>query len=589
MGFSVPQTLAKNFVCVALAISLSGCISVPKNGQELAAQIQTQLNDAGVRPSDTGRVAVRNKDQRVQRAMAQAQVPQPRANLMRTRPAASTLRLFAQGSASGSELIKELKAIREAAASQRSGRAVASFIGAGTSGKPGANKLSLKEAGYIALDAVLDQVVINLSHKALDGYLAELTTDQKDRLFSQNIKLPNPQSLSPEAQQRILTMAAIVVATRATKGVLESAQSDFSGLESNYAKLLNQREEAAKLLYTALQDGSESARSFRAPLTSGFGDRLAKMSIREFSGDFAAQNLAIEFIRKTQPENYNQYRADVADTMLRTRAYVKTVAGAAAFGGLLAIYGKEVSKIARSDDGPQVVGTLPFIWDFVTEAPTLLKLSTDVAINGVGVDIGKSLFPKRFKVTRPDGTEEKLSDADAVFDFLKGSEAQPLFERALFTDDSHGLMSRLWQCEPGEAGRLIDMATDEENRTAFSDAYLHVPDANFLFADSLSRSWGAKDRRLSGLPMQLLNRDHRRSSADSTMALSKIQKSVATGYTNWGDDELMKIMFSNREGDAATATMQLGDLSIRPIPSAQALFVYESLIDGCRSAPSRRT
>ena len=43
----------------------------------------------------------------------------------------------------------------------------------------------------------------------------------------------------------------------------------------------------------------------------------------------------------------------------------------------------------------------------------------------------------------------------------------------------------------------------------------------------------------------------------------------------------MRMIFANREGVAAQATLQLGELRIRPIPSAQSLFAYESLIDGC--------
>jgi hypothetical protein len=45
----------------------------------------------------------------------------------------------------------------------------------------------------------------------------------------------------------------------------------------------------------------------------------------------------------------------------------------------------------------------------------------------------------------------------------------------------------------------------------------------------------------------------------------------------------LRLIFANREGAAALATLQLGEVSLRPIPSMESIYIYESLIESCKS------
>ena len=41
------------------------------------------------------------------------------------------------------------------------------------------------------------------------------------------------------------------------------------------------------------------------------------------------------------------------------------------------------------------------------------------------------------------------------------------------------------------------------------------------------------------------------------------------------------MILANREGEVALATLQLGEVLVRPIPSMQSVYAYESLVDEC--------
>ena len=80
----------------------------------------------------------------------------------------------------------------------------------------------------------------------------------------------------------------------------------------------------------------------------------------------------------------------------------------------------------------------------------------------------------------------------------------------------------------------------------------------------------------------MLRRDHReRSDAANGVALGEAQRAATKGAANWNNDQLLRLILANREGVAAHATLQLGELLVRPVPSMQSVYAYESLIDEC--------
>ena len=81
---------------------------------------------------------------------------------------------------------------------------------------------------------------------------------------------------------------------------------------------------------------------------------------------------------------------------------------------------------------------------------------------------------------------------------------------------------------------------------------------------------------------ELLRNDHRtRSSATQGVAYGELQRDVTRGYAKWNSDQLLRLILANREGVAAHATLQLGEMRVRPVPSMQSVYAYESLIDEC--------
>jgi len=112
------------------------------------------------------------------------------------------------------------------------------------------------------------------------------------------------------------------------------------------------------------------------------------------------------------------------------------------------------------------------------------------------------------------------------------------------------------------------------------------PQSEATFAKSLGRKTGAS----SSLGEDLLQRDHRERTDARSRPIADVQKVVAgagdgaaaPGFRNWGDEQILRLIFVNREGSAQHAALQLGGVTIRPVPTAQSIYAYETLVDGCR-------
>lgn len=611
-----PAAAVWRLSAVAIGLFLAGCVSLPAN-KGSTQEAPPRAGDKGVTRGPVGPGEVRIAIEPAARAEEPPRSARPRP--VTSRPMAKLQALFSMGTVSGEDLLLELRAIRTAMAEQRTANATTALLGSlqlaaksgapgrtGTGGttKAGPNRTAkgqpapakgsgkasdvLTAAGLALLDALLDQYVATVAQAALDRHLASLI-GQTGALAEERIALPSPQGLSEGALQRTATMAALVVGMRLTNRVLGQAQKDFEGVEGEYSALLRQREASAGLLYELLMQRSAGdaqarqalERSLPAKDLAYLDARVTGLSLREFSADMGAQNLALAYLRQTDPRAAQGYEAASADAVKRTQAYVRTVSGVAAFGGLLAAYAREISKLSRSHDAQQVVAALPFVVEFIKEVPPLVKVAASVGANGVVVDVGAGMFPKRFRVADAAGSED-VSDAAAVYKQLKTRQADALLGSALFQDSSTGLLNRVWQCDARAAGFMLDQAVPDAQRSEFAQRYLAQDGADFLFADFFERPHRTGKAR--ELPLQLLGRDHRRNTSDATRSVAALQSQVAEGYGKWGDEQLMRLIFANREGSAAHATLQLGEVTVRPIPSAQSLYVYESLADRCRSA-----
>ncbi len=512
---------------------------------------------------------------------------------LNTRNAASLQRLYQKQNVNGRELIDELVAVRKAMKEKRSAMAVTQFMGSMEAGKsqlaagrlaPNLGRL-VGDSALKMVEALVAQQSQAIGYQALDDYLGFLIEDPK-LLGSERISLPSAQGLNPRQLQRGATMAALVVAARVTANVLKQAKADFASLETEYGALIQRREEAARLLYQALS-GPGAGTGFSGGDLDYLRDNLQRMSLQEFANDLGTQNLALEHLRRSNPSSFQSYQAQADGLTARTKGLLRTSSGALAFGAMLVNFSQSVVAVAKDKQAGEILGLMPMAFEFASAAPPIVRHVIEAGSQGAEVMLSSS---KRFRLVDANGKVDEYGDAEDVFKQLgRRGDARQLFDESLFRNGAPGLIYRLYQCDRLEAGRLIDTAVPSAERERFASAYLSAPDPRFSFANTFEtpRTGNTREQELGD---ELLRRDHRRSTDEGTRSFSALQQATTKGYASWGDEQLLRLVFANREGQAAHATLQLGDVRLRPVPNMQSIYVYESLVDGCRgqAAGARR-
>ena len=517
--------------------------------------------------------------------------------------------LYTKGTVSGADLFETLKAIKLEARAKRSAASWAAANAAfeqgaaqvAAGGMPNLNSL----AGDLAFKLVEEQMktmVATVSMQALDGFLQVLLDDTAG-LAAETIALPAGAGMTEVQGKRIVNMAAMIVAARLTEKMLDKANKDLSTLQTDYKGLIEQREKASNVLFAlidqrrnaqrnrddaALASAEGTLKSALSPAEITFIDnQLLNMKAGDFAKDMAAQNFALKVLQRTQPDVFAQYRVKADDVVVRTNSYVKTVTGVAAFGGLLLTFSKQMVELGREKNMPNLLQAMPLGIDFVRAAVPAAKLSVETALNGFVLQPASGFGgffggkPKAFVMINGDKREE-FSNASEVFAALDKQGANDLFTGALFRNDTPGWLSGIYECDAAETGRMLDSAVPGDQRDAFAKTYLNQADASgFSFMNTLTLPAATpRERRLA---QELLQRDHRRSTNDATNALATVQGTVAEKYTSWGNPQLLRLVFANRDGArAAEATVEVGQIAIRPIPSADSVYAYESHTDACK-------
>jgi hypothetical protein len=505
-------------------------------------------------------------------------------SLMVTRSDAALLALFTKGSVSGTELAEELKAMRALMRAKRSPAATGAFLG---TADPAAAadagfdpKALLVKQGLNYVEGKLKPYAASVGLSDLDRHMGAMIDDPK-KLAQEKIELPSPQGLTPRQMQRIATMAAIVVATRITGQVLKKAKSEFANIETDYLKLLDRREKTASLLYGVLLGGAAGATELDGLYAAGdlkfLRDNVTRMSVKEFANDMGAQNLAMRFLQKSDPAAYADYKARSDGTLSSTRGYIGATAGGAAFAGLLVAFVQQSMAMFRDKQGMEMLSAFPVALLFLKELPPVVEAAWAAGAAGIVEVPMKS--GKRFRVFAAEGAKPlELNQSAEVFAAMKKhGEAEPIFTEALFRNGGDGLLYKLYRCDRAEAGRMLDTAVPLEERDKFASGYIAKDVERYSFVNAFTAP--GENTREQELGDELLRDDQRKVARRRELGL--MQRTVSEGYGRWHNEQLLRMIFANREGGAAQATLQLGDLRIRPVPSAQSLYAYESLIDGC--------
>jgi len=524
---------------------------------------------------------------------AAAQMP-PTSALPALRPEESVKRLIAKGTVTGSDLLEELRDLRLAASDRKARLALAGTVGsASATAMDQKNHLLMDTEGKV-LDlfmTALKEQIATASYAAATQFIETLAGDA-NVLDKETIELPkSAANMKLPQQQSLLTMAALVIAARVTHRGLDAAQKDFKSIESEFEALLDRRQKTAALMADVL-DRRRKAKAAKdeaevrhmeadlgqwlSPADLAFIDSFGEdRPLRDFSNDLGMQNLALQFLRHSDPKAYADFRTQTDGLVARSRAYLRTMTGIAAFGGFVALFTQDVVNATRDKDPGETLTVMPFAFQFAREAGPLVKLSVQTLYTGVVIE--PSRFSHNYRLVRGAKIEE-LRHAKNVFEAINTAGQGSTFADALFRNGAPGFIYHVYLCDPVEAGHLIDKAVPGKSREQFAESYLHATDSSgFLFANALADEPGAHAVKLAE---PLLSRDQRvRAEA---VPLGEVQKLIAANYTEWDDSQLMRVVLSNSEG--SYAQMQVGDTLVRLIPSMATVYAYESYADSCRRA-----
>lgn len=511
-----------------------------------------------------------------------------------TRSPQALFLLMKKGRVSGNELLDEMKTMRLAVQKERSATAIAAFNGSVEkfNNAPAAAKTSAAVGGMVAnaaLEAVMSMLkeqALSVSYQALDQHMALLIDDPR-ALQQQFVMLPDPSKMNVVQQQRAVTIAAILVMTRATNRILENARKDFVGVEAEYLQLLDRREKAAALLYQALASAGSDAVALPglSPRDVDFlRNGLARMPMTEFAHDLGAQNLALAYLERTNPGAFGEYKVQSQEVLGRARGVLRLTSGAVAFSAMLAIFSQQMGAVMRGKSTDEITALVPMGLDFMREVPALLRVAMDAGAEGAKLPFTAN---RRFRVgdAGVGAAGVEIGSSRDVFGELRRRQADGLLRDALFRNGASGLLHKLYLCSPPEAGRMLDTALPVSDREDFAKTYFQQETPRFSFANSFENGATQASREQRALDDQLLRSDQRERTQETTQAMSAVQKKVADGggYERWGDEQLLRLIFSNREGTAQYATLQLGETVVRPIANSQSVFAYESLVDLCRN------
>ncbi len=509
--------------------------------------------------------------------------------------------LFAKGTVNGAELVFTLREIQRLMRQRRAALQLATLVGAADSGVAALSNGNFDAMKYLQDQAIqaafklAKQVAANAATQALNDHMQAMLEDGTE-LSAETVTLPSPVGMDAKQAKRVVTMAALVVGARVSGKMLARAQKDMESLRKDYQSLIEQREKAATLLFAAIAaqakggggDGSALASTLNADDMKFLSQDLGKLSVKDFAKDMAAQNLALNYLRKAQPEAFASYRTQADDVVLRSKTYLRTMTGIAAFGAILANFVQNVGDMAKDKRLIDFVTSMPLIFDFLKAAGPLMTVTVQSATSGIALSTEGSMLGNIFNRKRNfvyalgDKSSEQAAAKDVFNELGKSNETTELFKGALFRSDSPGLLQRVGECDRAEAGRMLDATTSKDEREEFANHYFDDPSMGEQFSFYAALESPGPSEREQLLAAQLLAVDYRDRATADTKPISKVQQIASTKYSSWSDAQLMRLIFANKETPARYATLYVGEARIKPMANADALYAYETSAESCK-------
>lgn len=597
MSHTIPR-VALMGAALAMICGLNGCATAPKESGAQASQA------TGTTSTSIGKTAVATGVEVVRKG---TEILIPRDTSRLTDP--KLREVFGKKTANGADLYDALTELRAEMQRQKS---VKAWVAASTAAQNVLNQVvagasfkqvAAEELLNLAVRSAIEEMrsrALTYGYQALDQHFTKLLgADMRSVLAQQTIDMPNPAGLNDAGARRLLTMATMVAAARVTTRVLDDAEKDFKNLEPDYKHLLEQREKAAELLFRLIDarraaqragDNNRRRQVEQSMLAQGaltqndlryIDTAMSTMSLAEFVDDMGAQNLALRYLQAADKKAFEGYSAKRNVVVSKTDAYIKAVSGVGAFAGFAALFSEALSDQFRSRPNNATLITMaPVFADFVLATVPLVERTGSVALRG-------ATFPAFLQrndlfVVKPAGGEDQpVKSAADVFKAVKAAGATDLFSGVFFREDGMGWLNGVRRCDGAEAGRLVDSAVPRVDRSNFATAYFGTSAKDmagqYSFVNAFTApALGEREDRLGDL---LLGRDHRKRTSDK--ALTDVQNKVSSNYGEWSNQQLLRLIFSNRDASFAHANVDLGRLAIRPKPSPEAVYVFESYINAC--------
>lgn len=504
-----------------------------------------------------------------------------------SRPTPELDRLFTGSEISGSQLLSELKTIRGAVGSRQLNNAMNTLIGGNLLANPAALTSSSGLFSSLlsgATDTLLDLLVSHLSYKALDLYFANMS-DNPNLLDDIKINMPKADGLTPEAKQQVATLAGFLVAIKGSGKIIDASQNDFETAKNSYRKVMEQREQAARLLGNLLFQRSglaatekeEAARKslVLTPEQREYLDYFRDRKPEDLLHDFQAQNLALQFMQKSDPEFMKGYQAEMQTLTTHYTAYARAATGATSMLAFSSLFLKRTKNLLeKSPQQPATIApVLSMAGDGLTEVLSLGKRATTLLTNSDDFTDGSFALVKN---------RERMAGLSAakLIDKLDDTGRGVLTE-GLVRNGTSGYLYQLYTRRPETVGNIADDATSKNDRAAFAKAYYELEDApDFTFVNALEKAPdGAGKRNLAkDLLVQLAKAD---AVADDEKALAKVQQAIADNTKKWDNTTLRQVVLANNQGNAAAPALRLGDAEvIIDVPGMSGLVDYEQMVMG---------
>jgi hypothetical protein len=505
---------------------------------------------------------------------------------------ANAAQLFHKKSATGAELAFVLQSLATAAHHRQSRSFFSVASPPNPAASPGFTQI-LMEGAYTKWIESKEASGPGKSYsdRSLDHFLDGMLQD-KTGLQTNHVDLPKDgETMTPAQQERLLILGAMVIGARIANQTLHQAHENFTIISTQYEDLLDRRQKAAGLLADVMERRRQAlaakneleARKLSAGLSDDdlkFLDSFgSSISVATFDDDVGLQNLALSYLRKTDPSAYADYDTKRKEFVSSSKAYLQTVGGVAAFGGFSALFIKQLVDMVHAKDYTGGLAALSLIRAFANEVEPLMKGSSDALYDGL-VTAPKNAH-RTYRLEHA-GTLTDIDHASQVFQSLASTGDKQLFDDAVFRDSVPGFISHVYQCDAEDAGNLLDTAIPETQRLQFAQDYLdwHQQGA-FSFGDALYDEAATPGGKRLAEP--LLNRDQRK--RGDAAAIGQIQSQTVAKDDSWSDIQLMRLIVANSEG--TRAQMQLGSSIVRLVPSMTTIYAYESYTDVCIKTASQ--